>query len=75
MAAIDAGKYDAKKADLRVLWLSSGTREGDDLVQTRKIVAALRGRGFTVVGEEADGTHNWIVWHQDLVHFAPLLFR
>jgi enterochelin esterase family protein len=75
MAAIDAGKYDAKKADLKVLWLSSGTGEGDDLVQTRKIVAALRARGFTVVGEEPEGMHTWMVWHQNLTHFAPLLFR
>jgi enterochelin esterase-like enzyme len=73
--AVNAGKYDAKKANLQVLWLSSGTHEGDDLTQTHTIIAALRGRGFTVVGEEAEGMHTWIVWHQDLIHFAPLLFR
>jgi enterochelin esterase-like enzyme len=75
LAGINAGRYDADKAALKVLWLSSGTHEGDDLVQTRAMVAALRGRGFTVAGEEAEGMHTWNVWHQDLIHFAPLLFR
>lgn len=74
-AAVTQGKYDAAKAGLKVLWVGAGTGEGDDLIQTRAIVASLRSRGFKVVGLEVPGMHVWPVWHRDLVNFVPLLFR
>jgi enterochelin esterase-like enzyme len=74
-AAIKRGQYDAAKAALKVLWVGSGTGEGDDFVQTQSITASLRSRGFKVVGINEPGMHTWIVWHRDMVDFLPLLFR
>jgi len=74
-AAIGRGDYDAAKANLRVLWVGSGTGEGEGLAHTRMAIAALRARGFTVSGLEAPGMHTWNVWHPDLVDFVPRLFR
>jgi len=58
----------------RLLWVSCGT--GDDLIaDNRRFVAWLRSKGVYPTAVETPGIHNWPVWRDNLVHFAPLLFR
>lgn len=68
-------KLDAKKANLKLLWIACGT--GDDLITTnRKLAANLTQAGFNVSTQETPGgLHTWIVWRQNLVDFTQLLFK
>ncbi|MDQ2926180.1 MAG: alpha/beta hydrolase-fold protein [Acidobacteriota bacterium] len=67
-------KLDAKKADLRLLWVACGT--GDDLIApNRDFVQWAKGKGLPVTAVETPGAHVWPVWRDDLLQFAPLLFR
>ena len=64
----------AKGADLRLLWIACGTEDG--LIDAnRKLVATLKGDGLRVTAVETQGAHVSYVWRDNLVHFAPLLFR
>jgi enterochelin esterase family protein len=48
----------------------------DDLIgANRKFVAWLSAKGFKPTVVETPGIHNWPVWRDNLIHFAPLLFR
>jgi enterochelin esterase family protein len=66
---------DPKSANLRLLWIACGT--GDDLIEpNRNFSAALKARGFNVATQETPGgLHTWTVWRENLVQFAPMLFR
>ncbi len=65
---------DAKKADLKLLWISCGTE--DDLIKSnRPMEAALKAEGFPVTVYEEAGHHEWKVWRDSLVLFAPMLFQ
>jgi enterochelin esterase-like enzyme len=65
---------DAKKANLKLLWVACGT--GDDLLQpNREFVAWAKAKGLNVVAVETPGRHIWPVWRDNLIEFAPLLFR
>jgi enterochelin esterase-like enzyme len=57
-----------------LLWIACGT-EDDLLAPNRKLIAWLKARGMNPTGIETSGIHNWPVWRDNLVHFAPLLFR
>jgi enterochelin esterase-like enzyme len=58
----------------RLLWVSCGT--SDDLIApNRKFVEWLRSKGLQPKAVETPGVHNWPVWRDNLIHFAPLLFR
>jgi len=59
---------------LRLLWVACGT-EDSLITANRKFVAWLRTRALQPVAIETPGIHNWPVWRDNLVHFAPLLFR
>jgi enterochelin esterase-like enzyme len=62
------------KAAPQLLWVSCGT--SDDLIApTRKFVAWIRAKGLQPMAVETPGIHNWPVWRDNLIHFAPLLFR
>ncbi len=65
---------DAKKANLRLLWVSCGT---DDRLITanRAFVAWAKEKGFPVTAVEMPGAHTFIVWRSSLLQLAPLLFR
>lgn len=58
----------------RLIWIGCGI---DDslLAANRELVSALRKRGLLLTSVEIPGGHTWIVWHYDLIHFAPYLFR
>lgn len=60
-------------ASPKLLWISCGTE--DDLIgPTRRFVAWLRADGLRPTAIETPGIHNWPVWRNNLIHFAPLLF-
>jgi enterochelin esterase-like enzyme len=68
------GPDAAKTANLRLLWIACGT---DDKLITpnRAFVAWAAAKGLNPVAVETPGFHVWEVWRDNLIHFAPLLFR
>ncbi len=58
----------------KLLWVACGTE--DELIKPNRLfVAWLRTKGLAPVAIETPGIHNWPTWRDNLVHFAPLLFR
>jgi enterochelin esterase-like enzyme len=65
---------NSKTAGLRLLWISCGTE--DELVApNRKFIAWLKTKDVPVTFIETPGMHTWMVWRDNLAHFAPLLFH
>jgi enterochelin esterase-like enzyme len=64
----------AQKANLRLLWMACGV---DDalLKPNQAVIAALKAEGLPVTAIETPGHHQWPVWRDNLIHFAPLLFQ
>ncbi len=61
---------DPKKADLRLLWIACGTEDG--LIEpNRKFIAFLKSKDMPVTQIETPGMHTWMVWRDNLIHFAP----
>jgi enterochelin esterase family protein len=57
-----------------LLWIACG--KDDELIEAnRKFVAWLRSKGVKHTAIETPGIHNWPVWRDNLIQFAPLLFR
>jgi enterochelin esterase family protein len=68
------GALDPKTADLKLLWIACGTE--DSLIEAnRKVIAFLKAKGMPVTQVETPGLHVSLVWRDNLIHFAPLLFR
>jgi enterochelin esterase-like enzyme len=65
---------DAKTANLRLLWIACGT-EDTLIAPNRKFVAFLKAKNLPVTQIETPGLHVWMVWRDNLTHFAPLLFQ
>ena len=63
-----------QKANLRLLWMACGV---DDalLKPNQAAIAKLKGEGLPVTAIETPGHHQWPVWRDNLIHFAPLLFQ
>jgi enterochelin esterase-like enzyme len=63
-----------QKANLRLLWMACGV---DDalLKANRDVIATLKTEGLPVTAIETPGHHQWPVWRDNLIHFAPLLFQ
>jgi enterochelin esterase-like enzyme len=64
----------AKTANLRLLWIACGT-EDDLITPNRAFIDWLKSKGVPVTFAETPGMHNWLVWRDNLSHFAPLLFQ
>jgi enterochelin esterase family protein len=65
---------DAKKANLRLLWVACGV--DDELIApNREFTQWAMQKGLQVTAVETPGAHIWPVWRDNLLHFAPLLFR
>jgi enterochelin esterase family protein len=64
----------AQKANLRLLWMACGV---DDalLKPNQTVIANLKAEGLPVIAIETPGHHQWPVWRDNLIHFAPLLFQ
>jgi enterochelin esterase-like enzyme len=64
---------DAKRSP-SLLWISCGT--ADVLIKpNRDFVAWLKSKALNPIAVETPGIHNWPVWRDNLIHFAPLLFH
>jgi enterochelin esterase-like enzyme len=68
------GSLDPKTANLRLLWIACGTE--DHLIEpNRRFIAFLKTKDMPVTQIETPGLHTWLVWRDNLIHFAPLLFQ
>ena len=65
---------DPKSADLKLLWIACGTEDGL-IAANRKMIAFLKAKGMPVTQIETPGLHDSLVWRDNLIHFAPLLFQ
>jgi enterochelin esterase-like enzyme len=65
---------DAKKTNLRLLWIACGSEDGL-AAPNRRLVAFLKEKNMPVTQVEIPGLHTWLVWRDNLIHFAPLLFQ
>ncbi len=65
---------DPKTANLRLLWIACGTEDGL-ISANRRLVASLKEKNMPVTQIEIPGLHTWLVWRDNLIHFAPLLFQ
>ncbi len=65
---------DPKAANLKLLWIACGTEDG--LIKpNQKLVAFLKAKNMPLTPIETPGLHVWLVWRDNLTHFAPLLFQ
>lgn len=63
-----------EKTQFRLLWISCGS--DDALFETnRQLIALLAEKKFPATAVQTTGAHTWMVWHDNLIHFAPLLFQ
>ena len=62
------------RTGLNLLWIACGT-EDDLITPNRQFIAWLKTKGIPVTAIEKPGMHNWMVWRDNLAHFAPLLFQ
>ena len=58
----------------RVLWVSYGLDEAR-IEYRHHFTSWLISKGLAPTVVETPGFHNWLVWRDNFVHFAPLLFR
>ncbi len=64
----------ARSANLRLLWIACGTEDG--LIDSnQQLVGYLKTEGLDVTSVQTPGAHVSYVWRDNLIHFAPLLFR
>lgn len=64
-----------KKARLKLLWISCGTEDG--LITDNRAIEAWAKKNVqadSVSTNETPGMHTWLVWRQNLITLAPLLF-
>jgi enterochelin esterase-like enzyme len=64
----------AARQGIRLLWIACG-REDRLITANRNFVKWVRSQGLEVSAIETPGMHTWMVWRQNLIDFAPLLFR
>ena len=69
-----AGGNENTFAHFKLLWIACGT---DDSLITpnRHFVTWAKSRHLPVTAVETPGQHTWLVWRDNLLNFAPLLFR
>jgi enterochelin esterase-like enzyme len=70
----ELGTLDPKTADLKLLWIACGT-EDTLITANRKLITFLKSKNMPVTQIETPGMHTWMVWRDNLSHFAPLLFQ
>ncbi|MHB8301313.1 MAG: alpha/beta hydrolase [Acidobacteriaceae bacterium] len=79
--AQDFPSLNAKNAaQLRLLWIACGTNDryvgkSPLIALNRQLVAWLHSKDIPVTAVETPGMHEWPVWRNNLIHFAPLLFQ
>lgn len=68
------GGLNPDTANLRLLWIACGTEDGL-ISPNRRLAAFLKEKNMPVTQVEIPGLHTWLVWRDNLIHFAPLLFQ
>ena len=63
-----------KPTGLHLLWIACGT-EDRLITPNRAFTAWLKSNNIPLTEIETPGMHTWMVWRDNLAHFAPLLFR
>jgi enterochelin esterase family protein len=64
----------AANSKIHLLWIACGT--DDRLIgPNRDLVQWLKSKDVRLTAIETPGMHTWMVWRNNLIHFAPLLFR
>ncbi len=63
-----------KAANLKLLWIACGTSDAL-LKPNQDFIAFLKAKQMPVTVVETPGMHTWMVWRDNLIHFAPLLFQ
>jgi enterochelin esterase-like enzyme len=71
---VELATLSGKTASLHLLWIACGTDEGL-ITPNRKFIAWLKTKDVPVTAVETPGMHAWMVWRDNLAHFAPLLFQ
>ena len=61
-------------ASRKLVWIACGADE-ELLPSNRDFISWLKKRKIEVTAVETPGLHTWMVWRDDLVRFAPLLFK
>jgi enterochelin esterase family protein len=69
-ALLDAEKINGA---LKVFWIACGKADGL-MARNRQLDETLTQKGIHHIWVESEGAHEWPVWRNDLVQFAPLLF-
>ena len=63
-----------EQTSFRLLWIACGT-DDNLFAANQKLVSVLKDKGFSVAAVQPPGGHTWMVWHNNLIHFVPLLFQ
>jgi enterochelin esterase family protein len=71
---LELAALNGKTTGLHLLWIACGT-EDDLITPNRKFIAWLRSKDIPLTAIETPGIHTWMVWRDNLAHFAPLLFQ
>ena len=69
-----AGGNQNQFAHYKLIWVACGTEDGL-ITANRKFVTWAKGRNMPVTAVETPGQHTWLVWRDNLINVAPLLFR
>jgi enterochelin esterase-like enzyme len=59
---------------LKLLWIACG-RDDRLFAGNQRFVEWLKQRGVQVTNIQTPGMHTWMVWRDNLINFAPLLFQ
>jgi enterochelin esterase-like enzyme len=65
---------DAKKADLKLLWIACGKTDGL-FASNQEFIEWTKTKGFAPVAVETPGAHTWLTWRINLLQLTPLLFQ
>ena len=69
-----AGGNQQTFAHFKLIWIACGTEDG--LIKpNRDFVTWAKSRNLPVTAVETPGQHTWLVWRDNLLTVAPLLFR
>ena len=69
-----AGGNQNDTAHYKLLWIACGTEDGL-ITPNRHFVTWAKSRNLPVTAVETPGQHTWLVWRDNLLTVAPLLFR
>ena len=69
-----AGGNGNEFAHYKLLWVACGTEDGL-ITANRHFVTWAKSRNLPVTAVETPGQHTWLVWRDNLLTVAPMLFR